>query len=261
MAAWIEINGVRSSAFDGVIVEDITPFLMPKRKASRAAVSGRMGPVEQGEPTYEAETVDVRLLVKGASKAQVTLRAFALKKWLCGEKLRLWRDETRYALGRVESGADIDFLNAKTARIAFKWTACPPCWLRVRSKTTGWEPLLNATVPEQITENTESASGAFTAPARLPVMDDQGAYAPALYFAVTGTWDALTIGGMTITQAYTAVHTVYIDCDAQVAYDLDAGVRTSVPIAGDFPVNDAAGILVGGTNVSAIVRALLIERW
>ena len=177
------------------------------------------------------------------------------------EKLRVWFDENKYCTGRIEDAINPERISMRALRLSFKFTACPPCFMRVRSKRSGWEPTLESAVPEQITAGTETVSGVFSAAGRLPVMEDQGVHSPALYFAVTGTWTQISIGGMTITQAYTTSHTVYLDCDAQVAYTMDAGIKTSVPVAGDFPLNDAAGIQVGGTALNATVRALLIERW
>ena len=261
MGAWIELNGVSSESFGYVTVQEITPFLLAQRRVSRAEVSGKMGGVEQGEPTFGEGEISVRLLVRGADRPEAMARANALTKWLAGgTKLRLWFDAGRYCLGRILDGVSAERVGMKLVRLSFRFTASPPCFMKVRSALSTWEPDGISPIPEQITGQTATCAGAFTAPGRLPVMTDGGAFTPLLYFALTGTWTTISVGSLVITQAYATAHTVYVDCDAEVVYTLDAGQRVNVPAAGAFPVFDASGIMVGGTNIDATVRALLIER-
>lgn len=261
MAAWIELNGVKSTAFDGVTVEAVTPFVLAQRKAARAAVSGRFGGVEQGAPTFDAGYVSVKLLVRGADRTETMSRTNALSKWLAGgEKLRLWFDPGRYCLGRIDDGVNADRVSARFVRLSFRFTVSPPCFLKVKSAQSGWEPNDTAPIPEQLTDQTATAKGTFTAPGRLPAVTDSGAFQPLMYFSVTGTWAQVSIGSLVITRANTTSGTVYIDCDEQVVYALDAGQRVNVPATGAFPEYDAAGIQVGGTDMSVTVRLLMIER-
>ena len=57
MSAWIEIDGVRSDSLEGVMVTEITPFLLPKKKVTRTAMSGRLGAVENGQPIAESAEI------------------------------------------------------------------------------------------------------------------------------------------------------------------------------------------------------------
>lgn len=261
MSAWIELNGVSSESFGYVTTQEITPFLLAQRHVSRAAVSGKMGGVAQGEPTFDEGMVGVKLLVRGTDRAETMARANALNRWLSGgTKLRLWFDPGRYCLGRILDGVSAERVGTKLVRLSFRFTASPPCFMRVKSALTAWEPKDDLPIPEQITARTATCSGAFTAPGRLPEMTDGGAFSPLLYFVLTGTWTTVSVGSLVVTQAYAASHTVYIDCDAETVYTIDAGQRVNVPASGAFPVFDASGIQIGGTGIDLTARALMIER-
>lgn len=255
MSAWIELDGVRSTTFTGVIVTDVTPFLLAKKKATRTTVSGRLGQVDNGEPTVETAEMSFTLAVIGTSRTDAISKARALSKWLNGTKLRTYLEPEKYCTGMCESEITASKQNIRVLQVACKFTANPGCMYK------GFDPAMTSPIPEQITAQNCTTSGSFTSSGRLTAMTDNGTYSPALHFKVTGTWTQLSIGDLVITQAFTASDPVYIDCENQVIYHYDGASKASVAISGSFPTNDAQGIQIGGTSIDVTVLAVLIERW
>lgn len=258
MSAWIEIDGVRSDSLEGVMVTEITPFLLPKKKVARTAMSGRLGAVENGQPIAESAEISFRLTVRGNGRANAMQRARALSAWLSGRKFRSYLEPDKYCIGQIESDVSAAKQHLNLIQLSCRFTAVPPC---MYAPTTAFDPSMDTAIPEQITAGNASAAASMAAVGRLPVMAAGGTYAPVLYFRVTGTWQQLSIGQLVITQPFETEDPVYIDCENQVIYTLTGSNKVSVGFSGAFPENDPAGILIGGTGFSADILALCIERW
>ncbi len=259
--AWIEIDGVKNTAFEGVMLESASPFLLPKKKVKRTQVVGAFGSVLEGAPSYDTGNIDIKLLVSGHDRKDASKKVEKLHKWLTGSKMRLWRNEDKYVLGGIENGVTYQPVSNKTYRVQCTFTVCPPCYFKVKSKAQGFEPNTQLPIQEQITRFTETVSGTFTAPGRLNVLQDEGTHAPCLYFVIKGTYTQFTLGELTLVEAQNVPVTVYIDCVEQVVYKLEGGQRVRVLYSGEFPVNDVSGIAIGGSTFSVHVQALMIERW
>ena len=258
MSAWIELNGVRSTTFPGVMVTNVTPFIKARKRASRTALSGRLGQIEEGEATLETADISFDLHIHGDNRASAVERARGISAWLNGTILRTYLEPGYYCTGSIETEITAAKAGGRSLTLSCKFTANPGCMLQADN---GFFPSANAPIPEQITGNNASASSYFSSVGRLPVMQDGSTYGPELYFKIIGTWTRLAIGTMVITQEFPENDTLYIDCENQVVYHLDGTSRANVTYSGSFPTNDPNGIIIGGTDFNVTVLALKIGRW
>ena len=160
MSAWIEINGVRSTTFDGVMVTDITPFLLPRKRATRTSISGRIGAIDNGEPTLDTAEYTFKLAVRGSGREQVMQRVRALGPWLNGRKLRSYLEPDKYCIGQIESEVNPSKLHKNVAEVVCRFTAVPPVMYK---PPTGFDPDMTAAIPEQITAANCSAQASLPA--------------------------------------------------------------------------------------------------
>ncbi len=258
MSAWIELDNVRSTAFSNTLVTNVTPFLKARRKAARTAVSGRLGQIDNGEPTLETADVQFTLAVYGDGRTDAMSRARQLLPWLNGTKLRTYLEPDKYCIGAIESEIRPSKESRKLITIECTFTANPGCMYH---PVGDFDPDIDTPVQEQITAENALVSGTFTDAGRLTAMQGGGTYGPALYFAITGTWEYLSIGGLTLTQPAENQTTAYLDCENQIVYRYDSNNKVAIPISGSFPENDPDGIIIGGTDFSVTVLGQMIERW
>lgn len=251
----------------GMVLESAVPFLLPKRSRSRETLPGRLASLEHADWSYQPTGIKLGLAVQGADKAEVVQKLQAASAWLLGgTELRLWYAPDKYYLGAVEGEFEFSMLTRTYGRLSVEFLCNPPCWHKARSKQQGWEPLPNIPIPEQITSVTETASGSFTASGALPSVSYTTAFPAALYFAVTGTWDTLNLGGaagLVLNWPTPQPVTVYMDCEAQQVYHKLGGVMTNLMgyCSGDFPILDGtAALAIAGQNLNAAVRLFVIER-
>ncbi len=265
--------GTRFAMLDGVSNEDkglmlssVTPLLFPKRTRNREPRPGKLTAIESVYWQYQALPIRLTFTLNGTDKDDIINKFQALSGWMLNaSELRLWYNLDKYYLGAIETNND-DFklITSQYGQIIVDFMCNPPCWHKVRSKQAGWQPSAGTPIPEQITASTETVSR--TNAGELPAVSYTAVHPAALYFAITGTWTTLAIGGgagLVIPWAAVGSTTLYIDCDAQEIYHKAGGVMTSVPFAGDFPaldINSAGAIAVAGENLSATTRMLVIER-
>lgn len=260
------LDGI-SNMEKGMVLESAVPFILPKRSRNRETIPGRLSSLESQDWAYQPTGVKLGLAVQGADKAEVVQKLQAASPWLLGcTELRLWYAPDKYYLGAVEGELEFSMITRTYGRLSLEFLCNPPCWHKARSKLAGWEPLPGVPIPEQITSSTETASATIAGSGALPSVAYAAAFPAALYFAVTGTWDTLNLGGATgliLSWPTPQPMTVYADCEAQQVYHKMGGVMTSLMgyCSGDFPVlKDTSAISVTGQNLNAAVRLFVIER-
>lgn len=262
MNNYILLDGV-SNEDKGLVLSSISPFIMPRRTRNREPRLGMLTSVESTYWQYQATPIKVVLSMEGSEKADLINRLQFVSAWILNAKeLRTWYDVEKYYIGAVEGDIDVSFPSMTWAQISFEFLCNPPCWHFVRGKQSGWRPTFDIPIPEQITAETETVSR--TDAGDLPSVTYEAAHPAALYFAITGTWTTLAIGGgagLVIPWETPQSMTLYIDCDAQVVYHKLGGTMTSVPFSGEFPqLTKTGSIVIAGQNLAATVRMLVIER-
>lgn len=257
----ITLDGI-SSASKGVRVIDWSIPLSARRERQTETLPGRLTSLKSEYATQAPADVTLTLAIVADGQAAALAAYLSAARWL-------WRG-TRLELSVMPSY----WYDGETTQIEIKelcdaymtfgvtFSANPPYALRAQSKQTGFIPSSDAPIPEQITADTETCGVTLTASGSLPAVTLSGMETPAMYLCATGTWDALTIGSLTIAHAASTSMTVYIDCEAQEVYTIAAGVRASLmgDVSGDFPTLVSSQVTVGGTNLSATVRLLAVER-
>lgn len=260
MAPYITLNGI-SSIDKGLRLVAAEPFIIPTRTRHRETVPGRLGSISTGAFETPALGYRLRLAATADDKAAVVRALNAIAGWLLsGRVLTVWHDPTLYYTGAVEGAASFSMLTRKTGQIEVDFVCDPPCWHRPKVNTPSWRPAADKPIPEQINASINTASASGTTAFDLAVSEVTEAQPPALYLRITGTWTALTFGTLRITEAATASTDLYIDCEAQEIYHLDAGVRVNAKYSGDFPVLTDGGIHINGTDFNVTARLLVIER-
>jgi len=260
------LDGV-SNVDKGMVLESAIPFLLPKRSRNRETIPGRLASLEHADWSYQPTGIKLGLAVQGEDKAEVIQKLQAAAAWLLnGTELRLWYAPDKYYLGAIEGEFEFSMITRTYGRLSIEFLCNPPCWHQACSKQSGWEPLPGIPIPEQITAETETVSGVFIGPGSLPSINDSAAFPAALYFAATGTWDTLNLGGaagLVLNWPTPQSMTVYIDCEAQQVYHKLGGVMTSLMgyVSGDFPVLDKTiALAIAGQNLNVVVRLFVIER-
>lgn len=262
MDEYILLDGV-SNGDKGLVLSNISPLILPKRTRNRESRLGMLTTVESTYWQYQPAPIRMTFALEGTGKDDLINKFQDAAGWLLNAtELRLWYDPDKYYLGAIEGEPSFEMASRTWARITVDFICNPPCWHRVRSKQTGWKPAAGVPIPEQITAATESVSR--TNVGELPSVAYAAAHPAALYFAVTGTWTSLLIGGgagLVISWPSPQSMTLYIDCDAQVVYHKLGGMMTAVPYSGEFPTLSKTGaIAVAGQNLAATIRMLVIER-
>lgn len=260
------LDGV-SNADKGMVLESAIPFVLPKRSRNRETLPGRLASLEHADWSYQPTGIRLGLAVKGSDKAEVVQKLQAASPWLLnGTELRLWYAPNKYYLGAVEGEFEFTMLTRAYGLLTVEFLCNPPCWHKARSKQQGWEPLPGIPIPEQITASTETISGTFVTAGSLPPVSYSAVFPAALYFAVTGTWDTLNLGGasgLILNWPTPQLMTVYVDCEAQQVYHMLGGVMTNLMgyCSGDFPILEkTTAIAVAGQNLNTTVRLFVIER-
>ena len=233
MDKYILLDGI-SNAEKGLKLSSISPFILPRRTRSREPRLGMLAAVESVYWQYQPTPIKVVLSVEGKDKADLINRLQFASAWILNAKeLRTWYDLDKYYTGAAEGEIEFVMLSRTWGQISFDFFMQPPCWHVVRSRQSGWQPSPDTPTPEQITADTETVSR--TNAGDLPAINYEAAHPPALYFAITGTWTSLAIGGaagLVIDWPSPQSMTLYIDCDTQAAYHKLGGVMTAVPFQG-----------------------------
>ena len=151
------------------------------------------------------------------------------------------------------------------ARAVFRCN--PPMPLRLRSGQAGWTPEADTPIPQQLTAQTATASGSFSAPGFLTIPGGVGGRESAeTYLAVTGTWTTLQLGAsFSVLEKADTATTLFIDCENAQVWQLmedDVEVNMMGVTTGDLPElrPGAASLQVGGQGLQVTVRVLIIER-
>lgn len=256
----IRLDGVSSADKEICLIEWSLP-LSPERKWDTETLPGQPLSVDyrEIEPPVRI-TLKMAIIAQGQAAIRSAYRAAAPWLWN-GTRLEISDLPGAFFDGRVTRVTQAEMTDAYMV-FETVFTANPPYAQYALSKRAGFVPSVAAPLPEQITPETETCSKIFSAAGYMPAVETAGMSAPALYFAVTGTWRSLVLGGLNLS-AQDERATVYIDCERQTIYAIDAGARTPYPatIAGAYPFLPASGVMaVEGTDLNVTVRMLVVER-
>jgi len=229
---------------------------------------GRLEAIEDEDWEQKPQEIPMVMAVVGESQTDLTSRYMAARRWLLrgGAIRRLSMSELPgYHFKGVITKVTKSEVTDKWIKFTVTFRANPSCPLRVLTQQPGFIPAFDTPVPEQITAENATCSGTFSEPGFLPEVEYEGIHEAELYIVATGSWTTLSIGGAEgLTINWEADNkTVYIDCEHQKIYYLDAGqiVRLDSVTTGDFPaVKDTFAMMVGGTGLNVTVRLLAIER-
>jgi hypothetical protein len=262
---YIKLDGV-SNATKGIVLLDVD---LPDtdRKRAETPLLDSMTALESEYWDYQPGDIPILMAVTGSGFADLLDKYQDARRWITpARRLEFCDLPGYYFWGSVTKIQKVD-TNESWIKFKVTFRANPSCTLRALSQQSGFIPSLDTRIPEQITAANATCSGSFSAPGILPEVPYAGAYEAAMYMVVTGTWTTLAIGGaagFTINWAAATSKTVYINCELEEIYYLDAGQMvdlrgvTSPPT---FPrMTKPMGLLVGGTNTNMTVRLLVIER-
>lgn len=257
----IRIGAWRSdSVTDLHVMEWEAPVLA---RATRAAESlpGRITAPEDTRRDWRPEPVTVTLAMVGQSRADIRQKLRPVLPVLWNAAHLILSDQPgHHYRGHTAEVKPIEDLD-EWMRLRLTFMVNPPCALRVLGASGGWIPDPAIPPAEQITELNATANLALTGAHTLPIGDGPAPYPPEVHMLLIGSWDTLTINGLTI-PGLPMARAVYLDSQAMQVWDKVDGVRTPVPnLTGDYDTIGADGQLVfGGTNVNATAHILIIER-
>ena len=259
MKPYVKFNGV-SSADLGLRLVHSEPFIVPIRERRREIIPGRMGSIAQADFEYPEMRYRLRLAVEG-SKALAVEAAHAVAAWaLSARTMQVWHTPDHYYTGAVEGDTAFEMLARRTGQLALEFVCDPPC--RHKTKITApWIPSTDLPIPEQISTTIKTAEAlSVTGNRTLDVGTVAGSQPPALYLRLTGSWTALQVGGLQITEGSGSTN-LYIDCEAQECYKIVTGTRTNVKHKGDFPALTDGKLTISGSSLNlSAARLLVIER-
>lgn len=252
-----------STVEKGLMLSSVSPLILPRRSKNREPRLRNITALESIYWLYEPTPVPFTFTIEGDDKADIINKYQDLAGWLLNAvEMRLYYNPDKYYLGAIEGDLDFNLITSKFGTIKFDFMCNPPCWHRARSKQAGWKPAAGTPIPEQISSATETVSR--TNAGDLPEVTYAAAHPAALFFAITGTWTSLALGGsggLVINWPSPQSMTLYIDCDTNMVYHKLAGVMTAVPYSGEFPQLAKTGaISVAGDDLAATIRLLVIER-
>lgn len=259
MKPYVTFNGI-SSADLGLRLVHSEPFIIPHRSRKRERIPGRLGSITQAAFDYPELRYRLRLAVDGG-KALAVEAAHAVAAWALGARvMQVWHTPGHYYTGAVEGEASFEMLTRQTGQLELEFVCDPPC--RHRAKTAAaWLPALDLPIPEQISASAKTAEAlSVTGAVELNAGAVGGALPPALFLRLTGSWSALQVGSLQITEGSGNAN-LYIDCDAQEVYKIVTGVRTIVKHKGDYPTLTDGKLTISGSSLNlSAARLLVIER-
>lgn len=262
MDDYIKLDGI-SSHEKCVYLVDWTLPLSGKRDRQTEVLPGRLTALESEYAQQQPTDVTLTLAVV-ADGQQALLAAYrTAARWLWkSTQLELSILPGCWYEGEI-TALTVGELTDAYMTFSAVFRANPPYLMHAQSQTPGFIPSGETPIAEQITAETQTCSGAFTASGTLPTVTLTGMEEPALYMMLAGTWDALSVGQLTITQAAAQATSLYIDCENQQVYTITSGSRVTWmgSVSGDFPrLESGVALSVGGTNINVTARALVIER-
>ena len=268
MHEWIALDGIKSTSITGLAVLTYTPPLLAARSRAETVLAGRLTARTQRDWQREPADLDITLALVGESmQAMLALWQTRVLPWIYdAARLELDTMPGYFFRGAMTEVAIEEQTDAwLRARAVFRCN--PPLPLRLRSGQAGWMPTADTPIPQQITSQTATASGSFSAPGFLAIPGGVGGRECAeTYLAVTGTWTTLQLGAsFSVQKKADTPTTMYIDCEnAQVWQLTEDGVEINMMgvTTGDLPElrPGAASLQVGGQGLQVTVKALIIER-
>lgn len=260
MKPYVTLNGV-SSADLGLRLVAAEPFILPARTRRREVVPGRLRSIASHDFEMPPMGYRLRLAAEGSDKGAVVRSLHQVAGWLLGGRImRVWHDPEHYYEGAVEGEADFSMLTRRNGQLTVTFLCDPPC----RQKALvagGFTPSLDLPIPEQISATVKTVELLnLTATATLDAGSVAGSLPPALHLRLTGSWSAMQLGGLQITEG-SGNTTLYIDCDVQEVYKLVTGTRTIVRHRGEFPTLTNGKLTISGSSLNlSAARLLVIER-
>lgn len=268
MHEWIALDGVKSTNIPGLAVLAYTPPLLAPRSREETVIAGRLTALTQRDWQREPADLEITLALVGESmQAMLELWQTQALPWLYdATRLELDAMQGYFFRGAVTEVSIEEQTDAwLRARAVFRCN--PPLPLRLRSGQAGWTPEADTPIPQQLTAQTATASGSFSAPGFLTIPGGVGGRESAeTYLAVTGTWTTLQLGAsFSVLEKADTATTLFIDCEnAQVWQLTEDGVEVNMlgVTTGDLPElrPGAASLQVGGQGLQVTVRVLIIER-
>lgn len=264
MYDYIKIGSWRSDSVTDLHVMDWDTTLIPAAERSNMPVPGRLTAITSQQRGYRPESISINMAITGTDEPDLLQKHRAVSKVLWdADHLILSSAPAYHYRGHTAEIKSTEVVD-EWLRFRIKFTANPPCRLRVLGPAAGWIPGPDLPIAEQITELNASHNVSIDGPKSITIHDGSAPHAPEVYMLLLGSWDSLTIGGekgLTI-PGLPLESAVWVDCLAQQVYDKVEGVRTPVPnITGDY---DAIGrepeLHFSGLNPDLTAHILIIER-
>lgn len=263
MYDYIQIGAWRSDSVPDLHVLEWELPLMAPAQRPHASIPGRMSAVEDVRREWRPEPVRVTMALLGESMAGLRQKYRTISRILKEAEHLVLSDMPAYHYRGYTAEVQAVEIYEEWMKLRLVFIANPPCLLRTTSQQTGYIPGTGTPIPEQLTDQNASRALDATGTASMVISDGVAAYRPEIYMSITGTWQQLNVGlGGIILPEQAASKTVYIDAEAQVAYTIEAEIRTPVAgIRGDYTkINQGTQLTISGIGQSIHVRMLAIER-
>lgn len=272
MYDWIEIDGIKSTAFEGLEIMSWTKHLFAKFRRESTDIPGSIAPIRSRYPSYNVPSIKIVMAIIANSEAALNTKWLEVKAWLAkGRRMSRSDMPDYYTLGEVTDATEReskigDDGDQSWMLVDVVWEMAPGCYLRYLTNQTGWLPSLDVAIPQQLTADNATRQKSFTAAGQMDSVPYAGQYPARIYLRITGTWTTLIIGGaggITVHQAVASQTTLYLDCSAQVIYIVDAGqqVNWSGVTSGDYPAPTSNFALqISGTGLNINVLMLVVEQ-
>lgn len=266
MHDWIALDGIKSTALEGVVVMDYTPLYLPVRNREETSLPGRLSAITQKAWQQDPADLTITLAVVGADQQEVHRRwRETVAPWLYHAS-RLVLDDApehfhRGAVTQVQQVEDED----RWIRLQVTFRCNPPCRLRMLTSQAGWYPAEDVPIPRQLTAQNATVSKSLTEPGWLETSCG-GLEDAECYIAVTGTWKTLRLGdGFQVAAEAAGEITLYLDGENEQVWRCEEDsteVNMMSATTGDLPRISASNprLYVGGEDIDVTVHLLVIER-
>ena len=257
MNTWLELGGIRSTAFPFITVENVLPAYVAKATHAHHQVGGiyciLTGKKEETAPLEVAFS----LLVQGENRKSAFQNARAMQAWLQGKTLRHWKDENGFAFCVLQS-LTMEQVGKRHIRLQGVYVCAPPYFLEaIGCPAFLPSPLLP--LPEQISNSVRTyyfaCKGSGEIPA-FPALSQE----PLAYLKIQGGFDTLHLGTLYIEKPKTTNATIYIDVPLQTVYVVQGENRVHLPHEGPFPKGWEKGVKIAGETVDIRLELLLLEK-
>lgn len=165
MHEWIALDGVKSTTIPGLAVLAYTPPLLSPRSREETVIAGRLTALTQRDWQREPADLEITLALVGESmQAMLALWQAQALPWLY-DATRLELDAMQgYFFRGAVTEVSIEEQTEAWLRARAVFRCNPPLPLRLRSGQAGWTPEADTPIPQQLTAQTATASGSFSAP-------------------------------------------------------------------------------------------------